>query len=51
LYQVIKKASDFEWGAQQEQAFKAVKELITTHSQLYTIAHTDTVILYISYQT
>jgi hypothetical protein len=50
LYQVIKKASDFEWGPQQKHAFKAVKELITTHSQLYTIAHTDTVILDISYQ-
>jgi hypothetical protein len=51
LYQVIKKASDFEWGPQQEQAFKAIKELITTHSQLYTIAHTETLILDISYQT
>jgi hypothetical protein len=50
LYQIIKNASDFEWGPQQEHAFKAVKELITTHSQLYTIAHTDTVILDISYQ-
>jgi hypothetical protein len=49
LYQVIKKASDFEWGSQQEHAFKAVKELIT-QSQLYTIARTDTVILDISYQ-
>jgi hypothetical protein len=49
LYQVIRKASDFEWGPQQEHAFK-VKELITTHSQLYTIARTDTVILDISYQ-
>jgi hypothetical protein len=50
LYQVIKKASDFEWHPQQEHAFKAVKELITTHSQLYTIACTDIVILDISYQ-
>jgi hypothetical protein len=50
LYQVIKKASDFEWGPQQEHAFKAVKELIATQSQLYTIACTDTVILNISYQ-
>jgi hypothetical protein len=51
LYQVIKKGSDFEWGPQQEHAFKVVKELIATHSQLYTIARTDTVILDISYQT
>jgi hypothetical protein len=50
LYQVIKKASDFEWDPQQEHAFKAVKVLIATHSQLYTIAHTGTVILDISYQ-
>jgi hypothetical protein len=50
LYQVIKKASDFEWGPQQEHNFKVVKELITTHSQLYTIACTDTMILDISYQ-
>jgi hypothetical protein len=45
LYQVINKASDFEWGAQQEHAFKVIKELITTHSQLYTIACTHIVIL------
>jgi hypothetical protein len=50
LYQVIKKASEFEWGPQQEHALKAVKEWITTHSQLYTIACTDTVILDIYYQ-
>jgi hypothetical protein len=50
LYQVIKKASDFERGPQQEHDFKAVKELIIIHSQLYTIAHTDTMILDISYQ-
>jgi hypothetical protein len=50
LYQVIKKVSDFEWDPQQEHAFKAIKELLTTHSQLYAIAHTDTMILDISYQ-
>jgi hypothetical protein len=50
LCQVIKKASDFEWGPQQEHAFMAVKELIATHSQLYTVAYTDTVILDISYE-
>jgi hypothetical protein len=49
LYQFIKNASDFEWDPQQEHAFKAVKELIT-HSQLYTIACIDTMILDISCQ-
>jgi hypothetical protein len=47
---VFKKASDFERGSQQEHAFKVVKELITTHSQPYTIACTETMILDISSQ-